>query len=90
MLPNYTNINLSSSRDIPATDDNDATYENFNIGFQYRDDTDNLNRILEKFELLLSAIGFELEGKQLTLSPKETPMEFDRIGLVSFPSGNSP
>ena len=86
MLPNYVTISLSANRDIPGTVDSDATYESFSTSFQFRDDTDNLNRIMEKFELLLVAIGFELGNRQLTLSRKE----YDRTNLEAFPSANSP
>lgn len=86
MRPNYVNINLSATRDIPGTVDSDGHYENISIGFQYRDDFENLERILEKFELLLVSIGFELGNTQLTLSPRQV----DRTNIEVFPSGNSP
>lgn len=65
-------------------------------GFSYRFKVDeDLETILEKFELLLTSMGFELEGQRLMLdnfkrevdsSPK---MGYTRGNVTSFPGSTT-
>jgi len=75
-------VNLSFQRNYPVYESD--KYERFETAFQFDEE---LGTILDKFELLLIALGFEMKGKSLAIveegASKQLSDENRVISLVS-------
>lgn len=61
---------------------NGAQEETFNLSFKI--DDESLGTIFDKFEIMLSALGFVLDGKELRLVNREDNPEYEEEFLTEF------